>query len=125
VELPSLLALQIRRVRFEPPKWKHFESRLARHREAIEFLAETSAPIPDRAYGPALFVGELEIHEAQQMDATTLRFLAFEPDKLEQGAPITWGWMKDPADQRQVTRFRFTVDDEQSHGEPSPDLVRS
>jgi hypothetical protein len=114
--LPRLETMRIRRVPYVPPKLRHFESRI-RHREAIEFLVTTAGPMPYRAYGPALFVGDQEIHEAEQLDARTIRFFAFDEAKLEREAPISWGWMKDPPPQRQRTNFRFRLDDFRGHPE--------
>jgi hypothetical protein len=105
--LPRLRALRIRRIPFEPPTLDHFESSLARYREAIEFIVETDGPVPVRAYGPALFVDDVEISHSEPLDETTWRLLAFEPEALRNGAPISWGWMKDPASARQQTDYRY------------------
>lgn len=107
--LPRIRMLRIRRIPFEPPKLEHFNSSLSRFKEAIEFIVETEGPIPARAYGPALFVGDVEVSQSERIDETTWRLLALEPERLRPGAPICWGWMKDPEAARQCTQFRYDV----------------
>jgi hypothetical protein len=105
--LPRLRALRIRRVAFEAPALEHFRSSLARYREAIEFIVQTDGPVPVRAYGPAIWVGDVEINYSEPIDETTWRLLAFEPQDLKSGEPISWGWMKDPRNERQQTQYRY------------------
>lgn len=109
IALPGVLSISIRRVPFQAPQLAHFKSRLARYTEAIEFIVETDGEVPTRNYGPALFVGDVEVHESERLGKTTWRFLAFEPDRLQPGAPISWGWMKDPKDARVPTNYRYDV----------------
>jgi hypothetical protein len=115
LDLPRILKLTIRRVPFEAPKLLHFESSLAKYSEAIEFVAEVEKSLPVRAYGPALFVGDREIHQSEVTDKNRIRFLEFEPDSLKPGEPISWGWMKDPVESRQRTEFIYEL--------PSPDAA--
>lgn len=110
IDLPRIRELKIRRIPFEPPKLEYFESSLSRYREAVEFIVETDGPVPMRAYGPALFVGDVEVNQSERVGATTWRLLAVEPGRLENGAAISWGWMKDPAGARQATRYRYEVE---------------
>lgn len=107
VVLPRVLGIVSRRVPFQAPELAHFKSRLARYHEAIEFIVETDGEVPTRNYGPALFIGEAEVHDSERLGKTTWRFLAFEPDRLQAGAPIDWGWMKDPREARVPTGFRY------------------
>jgi hypothetical protein len=107
--LPRIRELRIRRIAFEPPKLEHLESSRSRSREAIEFVVETDGAVPARAYGPALFVGDVEVDQSERVDETTWRLLAFEPERLKPGAPISWGWMKDPESARRPTPFRYEV----------------
>jgi hypothetical protein len=110
VALPRILSLKIHRVEFEAPKLEHFESSLSRHRQAIEFIVETDGDVPTRAYGPALFVGDMEISNCERTGKTTWRFLEFEPERLKAGAPISWGWMKDAEKNRLRTEFHYEVE---------------
>jgi hypothetical protein len=110
LDLPPIRKLQIRRISFDPPKLEYFESSLSRYKGAIEFIAETDGEVPVRAYGPALFVGDVELNQSERVGKTTWRWLVFEPEHLEAGAPISWGWMKDPETARQRTKFRYKVE---------------
>jgi hypothetical protein len=110
LELPRIRELRIRHIPFEPPKLEHFGSSLSRFKEAIEFIVETDGAVPARAYGPALFVGDVEVDQSERVDETTWRLLAFEPERLKRGAPISWGWMKDPEAARQPTKFRYELE---------------
>lgn len=107
VALPPIRELRIRRIPFAPPKLAHFQSALARYKEAVEFIVETDGEVPVRAYGPALFVGDVEVNQSEHVGKTTWRLLAFEPERLERGAPISWGWMKDPEPDRQRTKYLY------------------
>jgi len=110
VDLPRIRELRIRRVPFEPPRRAHFRSSLARHKEVVEFTVETDGEVPVRAYGPALFIGDVEVNQSEAVGKTTWRLLAFEPQRLKPGAPISWGWMKDPEPDRQRTKFTYQVE---------------
>lgn len=110
VDLPRIHRLRIRRVKFEAPKLEHFVSSLSQYKQAIEFIIETDGVVPTRAYGPALFVGNVEVSNSELTGKATWRFLYFEPEKLKPGAPISWGWMKDPKKKRLRTEFCYEVE---------------
>jgi hypothetical protein len=105
----------MRRIEFQAPRLQHFESKLARYKEAIEFIVQTDAPLPIRAYGPALFIGNIEINNSEVTGETTLRFLHFEPEGLKSGARISWGWMKDRPKDRLRTGFRYELEGDASN----------
>jgi hypothetical protein len=46
----------------------------------------------------------------QWLDDTHYRFLAFDLDRLEEGAPIAFGWTGDRPGDRHPTEFRFSVE---------------
>src|SRR5262245_25813408 len=110
--LPQIRSLRIRSIRFEPPQLTYFTYSQPERRVVIDFLAETDREVPGRTYGPALFVGDVEINQSERIDRTTWRFLAFSPERLKVGDPISWGWMKDPEPARRPTGYRFAVEDE-------------
>src|SRR5262245_22693026 len=107
--LPDIVDIQIRRVSFRPHEHKFFRSALAEHKEAIEFLVRLSGPVPIRALGPALFVGETQVAESEAVEETLYRFHAFDHQRLEPGAPIAWGWLDAPPNERKRTTFRFQL----------------
>jgi hypothetical protein len=106
-DLPSIRNIEIRRIPFEPRRPRNFESALADYEEAAEFRVRTSGPIPARALGPALFVGNVQVIESEQVEGDLYRFLAFDPDRLEPGAPIKWGWINAPEEEQRETEFRY------------------
>ena len=109
--LPEVVDIQIRRIAFKPHKLRHFESALKQFKEAIEFTVKTSGPIPARALGPALFIGETPVVECITVgkEKATFRFLAFHPNTLRAGAPISWGWSNAQEKQRHATKFRYSA----------------
>jgi hypothetical protein len=106
-DLPEVLDIKIQRIEFEPPKHRNFTSALAEYREAVEFLVQTNGPIPARALSPALFIGDVRVIESQQVGENLYRFLAFEPQRLEPGTSIGWGWLDSPTEQLQITKFPY------------------
>ncbi|WP_440947794.1 hypothetical protein ACSAZL_05965 [Methanosarcina sp. T3] len=108
-DLPEIRDIQIRRVSFRPPERRNFESSLARYKEAVEFLVSTDGPVPARALGPALFVGDVKVIESQKVGENLYRFLVFDSSRLRSGAPISWGWISDQKGERRVTRFRYEL----------------
>jgi hypothetical protein len=109
-DLPVVRSIEIRRVDYQPPRRRNFESAFAEVREAIELLVTTAGPIPMRALGAALYVGGTAVVEMQRVDETHYRFLAFDLDGLEDGAPIALGWTGDRREERRPTKFRFNVE---------------
>lgn len=108
-DLPEILDIKIRRVPFKPRVHKHFKSALADYKEAVEFLVRTSGPIPARALGPVLFVGDVQVTESEPVENNLYRFLALEIERLEPRAAISWGWEDAAAAQRYRTKFRYEV----------------
>jgi hypothetical protein len=106
-DLPEILDIQTRHISFKANQPRHFKSALAEYKEAVEFMVHTSGPVPARALGAALFVGDVQVTESQQADNNLYRFLAFDLDRLKPGAPIRWGWINTPKEQQQGTRFRY------------------
>jgi hypothetical protein len=106
--LPEVLELRSKRIRYEPPKMRNFESSLARHEEAVEFIITTDEPLPIRALGPVLYVGDAVVGESSPLrERNSYRFLAFELSKLKPGAPVSLGWSGQPRGERRRTRFSY------------------
>jgi hypothetical protein len=91
-ELPEVRDIRIRRVPFEPPRRRNFDSSLSDSDEVVEFVVTTEAPIPTRDLGPALYIGSTPVIECEPIDDNVYRFLALQPKLLERGAPIRLGW---------------------------------
>jgi len=108
-ELPDILHVRIKRIRYRPPKRRYFESYLATYSEAVEFLVETNGPFPMRALSPVLYVGDVAVTENEGVRGNVYRFLAFEFDQLEKGAPISLGWPGQPEEQRGESKFRYEL----------------
>ena len=108
-ELPAIVDIKIRRTVVRAPEHKHFRSALPDRREAVEFLVRTRGPIPARALGPALFVGDVEVAESEQAGENLYRFFAFDLERLKPRAPIAWGWMDAKRDDRMRTKFRYEL----------------
>lgn len=105
--LPDIVAIATARIPFKPPQHRHFRSALADFKEAIEFLVDLDGPVPARGEGPALYVGDVRVTEAERIDDSRYRFLAFDIAALKPGTPIEWGWSDARADERQKTGFAF------------------
>ena len=108
-QLPKVRNIQIRRVPYLPKRRRNFQSALSDYKEALEFLVETDGPIPTRALGPALYVGDMPVTEGQVIKENVYRFIAFEIAKLPLDAPITLGWAGGGDKSIQTTRFRFRL----------------
>ena len=106
-QLPDVLDIRMRRIRYQPRRPRNFESALSGYKEAVEFIVQTSGPIPVRALGPALFVGDVRVVENEPAGEDRYRFLAFDLDRLEPGASIAWGWLDAPESERKRTKFRY------------------
>ncbi|MEU7297284.1 hypothetical protein AB0A76_29495 [Streptomyces exfoliatus] len=105
-ELPDVLSIDTRSIRYEPPQFRNFRSALPEGGDVVEFLVETEAPIPARALGPALQVGTTLVAEVVEVDSTHYRFLAFDPERLAPGARIGLCWSGAPETVRS-TSFRY------------------
>ena len=105
--MPKLMDVQIRSTRFDPPRLNNFTSALVSSDESVEFVVRTDRPIPIRALGPALYVGETPVTEVTQLGPNTYRFVALTRQRLRPGAPIRLGWAGQAPGSTQETNFRF------------------
>ena len=102
--LPEVIDVEIRRASYRPPRRHMVSGRVIEMSEGIEILVRTDAEIPIRALSTALFVGGIQIAENQQEDPRLLRFfVAGEP--LDDGAPITLGWVDQPPPRAEARFF--------------------
>lgn len=109
--LPTIVDVQVRRVRYTPPKPHAVGSRIVESDAAVEFLVRTSEDFPERALGPALFVGTTEIDESERVGDQLYRFIAYAPHPLRKRAVLSLGWSGQPG-RRQRSPFHYELGSE-------------
>ncbi len=104
--LPEVVGVESRRVRYATPR-VYFAGREQREaREAVEIQVQTAGPLPVRDLSPVLFVGEVPLGEYEPAGRHLYTFFAYEPGRLQEGAPVALGWTY--ASHRKIpTRFRY------------------
>ena len=107
--LPKVLDIQIRATTFEAPRLRNFTSSLPSSGDAVEFIVKTDGPIPIRALGPALYVGETPVTEVTEIGPNTYRFVALTRKDLKQDAPIRLSWTGQPPTERKRAAFRYRL----------------
>lgn len=105
--LPEIESVTVREVTFADERVEYEGLEPVRHRSAIAFDVTTSEPFVTRALGPAVFVGETAFPTFDRIAANQYRFYAFDTEQLEQGAPITVGWVDTEPEQRVTTAKRY------------------
>lgn len=110
-ELPKIVSLKMKVVKFTAPKLKTFTSRLSKYKRAVEITITTDKPIPIRDVAPAIYVGDSPAGHFEKGKGTNeYKFYVFNFDKLKQGEIIRWGWVNDPPGKRIESGYSFTVD---------------
>ena len=108
--LPKVTDLRIRVTDFEAPRYQILRSEYSDVQETIELLASYEGEFQvDRALSPILYVGDTPVGECQLLENNQARFLAFEPEKLQRGAPIFIGWPGNP-ESLEDTGFQYEID---------------
>jgi hypothetical protein len=107
--LPKVLDIQVRATKFEPPRLRNFTSALPRSGNAVEFIVKTDGPIPGRALGPALYVGNTPVTESTQLGPNTYRFVAPTRKGLDRDASISLGWTGQPPAESKRAKFRYRL----------------
>jgi len=111
-ELPAITEVQMRAAVYEPRRPKNFESPLSVVRDAVEFVVRLAAPLPARALGPVLWVGQTRLTESESLDkeAKELRFWSFNRAELKAGAPISMAWMGEkPVKEKGKAKFTYRL----------------
>lgn len=106
--LPEVIGIEAKRRRYRKPRYRAQGSAVEEVREAVEITIETSAPFPQRALGPVLLVGRVELSESERVGPNRYRFYAYDYDRLKEGSAIRIGWFSQPRPRRQ-TGFRFAL----------------
>jgi hypothetical protein len=105
--MPKVVDIQIRATKFEAPRLRNFASSLASSDDAVEFIVKTDGPIPIRALGPALYVGETAVTEVTEVGPNTYRFVAPTRERLEQDASISLSWTGQLPPDAESSPFRY------------------
>jgi hypothetical protein len=103
-----VLDIQMRATRFEAPRHRNFTSSLASG-DGVEFIVKTNGPIPGRALGPALYVGETVVTEVTEIGPNTYRFVAPSRKGLKRDAPINLSWTGQPPTDVKGAAFRYRL----------------
>ncbi len=109
--LPKIVDVQIRYVDYQPPKRQFIQSAYADRHRAIEFVVAYEGDYPRTyAMAPILYVGDTAVGESEELGDDRIRFLAFDEDRLQEGAPIYLGWPNErPNLNQQEAEFRYAL----------------
>ena len=110
-ELPEILDIKIRATAYRPKPLHNFKNPLESVQKAVELVLTLKSPIPARALGPVLYVGRARLTESEAIgqEGREVRFWAFDPSKLKEGAPITMLWDGDERPKkRNKAKFTYT-----------------
>jgi hypothetical protein len=106
--LPAIVSLTLERVIVEPRSYKFVRSVQEDAREALAFVITVKGELRlDVNATPVLYVGDVELSQAESLGDGRYRFLAFpaEQKDMRAGAPISLGWPGHKPHQQ--TRFRY------------------
>src|SRR5437660_1260539 len=98
--LPQILGVEAVRLRYDRPRVYYADRQRRETRDAVEITVSTSHEFPIADVTPVLFVAETPIIEYVGISPNLYRFFAFEFQNLQEGAPISLGWLHSP--QRKV-----------------------
>lgn len=105
--MPAMRDVQISAVKAEPRALRNFATALPSGGETFAFVVTTEKPIPVRALGPVLYVGQTALTEVTEVGPQTYRFLAHRPQDLERGTPIHLGWSGQKLTESEAHQFWF------------------
>jgi hypothetical protein len=110
IGLPEIRELVVALRRFDPPRIFYIGPERRQIREAVEILVRTSVRIPARAVTPVLFVGDVPLATFEPAGPERYRFFGLEPQRLQAGAPISFGYPHQPLEHRVRTGFTFRLE---------------
>ena len=105
--MPKVLDVQVLATKTERRMPRNFTSSLPGDDDTFAFIIKTDGPIPIRALGPALYIGDVMVTEVTQVGPDTYRFVAPARQDLAHGTDIRLGWTGQPAAGSENTGFRF------------------
>jgi hypothetical protein len=109
--LPEVVGVESALRTYRKPRFRVRGPEVEEVHQAVEITIETSEPFPERALGPVLLVGRVEVDEGERIGPNRYRFYAYDVEKLKEGSPIRLGWFSQLRGRRQ-TGFRFALSDE-------------
>jgi hypothetical protein len=109
-QLPEIVSVKAHRVVSKKPWVRVLKGQELSYNEAIQFTVKTSGDFPMGAYSPALYVGEIQVDYWIGLEKNRYAFLAFDLDKLEEGAPIRLGWFKPRPSKEPKAKFYYRLE---------------
>lgn len=109
-EVPKVVDIKITLVTHKPQELRYIESILTKFDKAVEIMVKMDRDIA--IFGelyPTLLIGNYEITEMNLVDDRTMRFLAFNINKLRDGESILFGWYGAPKEFRKDTGFKYKL----------------
>jgi hypothetical protein len=110
-ELPVIIEEKIRATPYRPRPTRNFPNPLDVVPDALEIVLTLKSPIPARALGPVLYVGDTRLTESEPVDndGKQVRFWVFDRSKLRTGAPIAMVWDGEPPPkERKKAKFTYS-----------------
>jgi hypothetical protein len=104
--LPAIKSVRVKRARYAAPRRYFRGLQPVEAREGIEVLIETTEELPVRSLSPVAFIGEVLPDDAEVAGPKLYRFFFFDIERLQPGAPISFGFPNAPQ-LRIPTDFRF------------------
>jgi len=105
--MPAVRDVKIEAAKMEGPRLRNFQSSLPIGIDTYAIVVTTESPIPARAEGPALYVGDTVLAEVSEVGPNTYRFVAHAPAELQRGAPMRLGWTGERPMDSGAARFHF------------------
>jgi hypothetical protein len=105
--MPAVKDIRVQAVKSEIRRPRNLTTAVPGGVDTFAFVVVTEQPIPIRALGPVLYVGDAVVPEVTEIGPNTYRFVAHAPAELRRGAPIRLGWTGHPPADQQSSTFRF------------------
>ena len=93
-------------MRYETPRVQYVGRERVERTEAVEVLIRTNGGIPQRALGPVLSIGGVELDEYDTVGPREYVFYAYEPELLQTDAAVWLHWPH-RASERGRERLRY------------------
>jgi hypothetical protein len=104
--LPEILAMDVRHRRYRDLRRVTVGGVDRYLGEATEVIVQLSEPLPTRALGPVLWIGDVPLTIAETDDGLEYRFLVMDPEILSPGDSVALAW-NTPRALRNPSKFRY------------------